>query len=118
VISSSVSHRAQRRIIGFDGIDSSAAAPLVGQLLTVPETWVAELPEGEYFHFQLLGMKVVTESGEFLGEIGEVIETGSNDVYVVSGDNGQVLIPAISTVVKDVRPDIGLMVVQLMEGMR
>ena len=119
VISSAVTRRPQRLIVGFDGVDSPAAAtPLVGQWLTIPESWVAELPEGEYFHFQLLGLKVVTDSGEFLGEIVEVIETGSNDVYVVSGDGGQVLIPAIASVVKDVRVETGLMVVRLMEGMR
>ena len=119
LISSSAAGPGRRRIIGFEGVDSpEAASALIGEILTVPETWVAILPEGEYFHFQLLGMKVVTDEGELLGEIAEVIETGSNDVYVVNGEKGQLLIPAIGAVVQDVKVDIGLMVVHLMDGMR
>ena len=62
----------------------------------------AELEEGEYFHYQLIGMSVRTEEGEDLGEIQEILETGSNDVYIVRGSGGELLIPAVSHVVLEV----------------
>jgi 16S rRNA processing protein RimM len=76
------------------------------------------LPEGEYFHFQLIGMKVLTEDGEYLGRLREILETGSNDVYVVSGDSGELLIPALANVILKVQVTEGVMVVRLMEGLR
>ncbi len=108
-----------RVILRFEGISSPAAArPLTGQWLTVPRDAVEPLPEGEYFHFQLIGLRVVTVEGEALGEVSEIIETGSNDVYVVNGPAGQVLIPAIASVVQRVDLEQGVMTVRLMEGMR
>ena len=54
-------------ILKFHGIESAEAAQgLVGQELTVPEAAVTTLPEGEYFHYQLLGLRVITEEGEEL----------------------------------------------------
>ena len=91
---------------------------MVGQLLTVPLAAVPSPPEGEYFHYQLLGLRVLTEEGEELGRITEILETGSNDVYVVSGDAGQVLIPALAEVIRKVQVDEGQMVVRLLDGLR
>ena len=93
------------------------ARTLVGQWLTILKETVAQLPEGEYFHFQLLGMRVVTDLDEELGEISEVIETGSNDVYLVEG-RGQILIPAISSVVLEVNLEKSIMLVHLIDGLR
>ena len=108
-----------RLILRFEGINSPAAArALAGQWLTVPQAEVDDLPEGEYFHFQLIGLRVVTVEEEALGEVSEIIETGSNDVYVVNGPAGQVLIPAIASVVQGVDLEQGIMMVRLMDGMR
>lgn len=118
-IESSNINRKRQAIIKFDGIDSPEAAQnLVSQWLTIPKDTVAELPEGEYFHFQLLGLRVITDENEELGRVTEVIETGSNDVYVVDGAGGQLLLPAIANVVREVKIEEGVMVVHLMEGMR
>ncbi len=106
-------------ILKFHGVDSlEAAQDLVGQGITIPQTSVPNLPEGEYFHFQLLGLKVITEEGEELGLISEILETGSNDVYVVSAGSGEILVPALAEVVCDVRLDQGTMLVRLPEGLR
>ena len=60
-------------ILRFCGVDSLAAAQsLVGEDMTVPETSVPSLPQGEYFHFQLVGLRVFTEQGEELGELKEI----------------------------------------------
>jgi 16S rRNA processing protein RimM len=59
-----------------------------------------ELPPGEYYHHQLVGLAVVNESGQPLGELVEVLQTGANDVYVVRTDSGgELLFPAIADVV-------------------
>jgi 16S rRNA processing protein RimM len=63
-------------------------------------------------------MRVVTDLDEELGEISEVIETGSNDVYLVEGDSGQILLPAISSVVLEVNLEQSVMLVHLMDGLR
>ena len=111
--------RSNQIILQFENFDSvEAARTLSGQWLTIPRENVAQLPEGEYFHFQLLGMRVVTDQDEELGEITEVIETGSNDVYLVDSDRGQILIPAIASVVLDVNLEQGVMLVHLIEGLR
>ena len=118
-ITSSTRTHNDQVILNFDGVDSSdSARALVGESVTVPETSVPPLPEGEYFHFQLIGMKVLTEDGEYLGLLREILETGSNDVYVVSGDSGELLIPALANVILNVQVTEGVMVVRLMEGLR
>lgn len=104
------------RLQGIDSVD--AAKGLVGQPVTVPQSAVPPPRDGEYYHFQLLGLKVLTDDGECLGRVREILETGSNDVYVVSGESGEVLIPALTDVILQVRLDEGCMVVNLMEGLR
>ena len=76
------------------------------------------MPEGEFFHFQLLGLRVVSLQGEELGSLTEIIQTGSNDVYLVSNDKAEILIPALSQVVRKVDLEAGVMVVELIEGLR
>ena len=106
-------------LLELEGIDSpSAAREFIGLELTARTDSSPPLPEGEYFHYQLLGLRVRTEEGEFLGQISEIIATGSNDVYVVSGPSGDILIPALAQVILQVDPDGGAMTVRLMDGLR
>ena len=76
------------------------------------------LEEGEYFHYQLIGMEVRTEEGEHLGELQEILETGSNDVYIVRGSGGELLIPAMAQVVLNVDVASRAMLVRLPDGLR
>ena len=106
-------------LLKFHGIDSiTAAQGFLGELVTVPEALVPPLPEGEYFHFQLVGLRVSTEEGENLGRLTEILETGSNDVYIVSGDSGELLIPALAEVIREVQVAEGTMIVRLPPGLR
>ena len=118
-ISSSRRIRSNQIIITLQGIRTrDAAQALTGSWITVPETSAPELPEGEYFHFQLMGLRVITEAGEELGRLSEILETGSNDVYVVSGPDGQILVPALSEVVQEIKLPEKIMVVRLPDGLR
>ena len=76
------------------------------------------LEQNEFFHYQLLGLLVYSESGEELGTIKEIIQTGSNDVYLVHDGANEILLPAISQVVREIDLDEGSMTVTLMEGLR
>ncbi|HAI08473.1 MAG TPA: 16S rRNA processing protein RimM, partial [Dehalococcoidia bacterium] len=88
------------------------------QWITVPASEVPELPPGEFYHFQLLDLRVLTEEGEELGTVSDILETGSNDVYVVTGGSGEILIPALADVVKDIDLEKGVMLVSLPDGLR
>ena len=106
-------------ILWFKGFrDRGQAQRLTGLWLCVPQSEVPTAEEGEYFHYQLIGLKVRTVEGEELGEVAEILETGSNDVYVVTGLEGEILVPALSRVVREIDIVSGLMVVDLPEGLR
>ena len=98
--------------------DRDQALRMAGLWLCVLQSEVPSAEEGEYFHYELLGLKVRTVEGEDLGEVAEILETGSNDVYVVRGSAGEILVPALSKVVREIDIASGLMVVDLPEGLR
>ena len=93
------------------------AEKLRGQDLTIPRSELYPLPEGQYYTFQLIGLKVVTTEGETLGRITDIMATASNDVYIVEGERGEILIPAIEDVVKSIDLEKGKMVIEAIEGL-
>ncbi|MCX7681268.1 MAG: ribosome maturation factor RimM [Anaerolineae bacterium] len=97
--------------------DRNAAEALRGMLVQIPLEDAVPLEEGEYYLFQLLGVEVETEHGERLGRVVEVLETGANDVYVVRGPRGEVLVPAISEVVRQLDLAAKRMIIHLMPGL-
>lgn len=77
-----------------------------------------KLPEDTYFIVDLLGMTVETDDGVNLGKIIDVYPTGSNDIYVVKNEDGkQVLLPAISQVIRKVDIQNKKMIVHLIDGL-
>lgn len=107
-------------LLRLDGLESTnAVKSLVGQWLLAPEEPVPDLPPGEYYHYQIVGLAVVTDTGEHIGAVEDVLVTGSNDVYVVKSLIGEeILIPAVSHVVKDIDLTAGRMLVHLIDGLR
>lgn len=99
--------------------DRDGAEKLAGYLITVTPDERVELPEGEFWIDSLIGLKVVdAENGEHLGNIEDVMSTGSNDVYQVRACDGSLkMLPAIGDVVRDIDLDAGVMKVALMEGL-
>jgi 16S rRNA processing protein RimM len=106
-------------LLKFKGIDSKEQADEYrGASLMVDESELYPLPEGYYYHFQLVGMQVYDAEKGFLGELKEIIETGANDVYVIKGDKyGEILIPAIKEVILDVDTKQNKMQVKLLPGL-
>lgn len=106
-------------ILHLEGIpDRNAAEHLRNHYVMVTLEDAVPLEEGEVYLFQMLGLNVVTDDGEHLGRITEIIETGANDVYVVKhGARGEILLPAIDECVLDVDLDAKRMTVHLIDGL-
>jgi 16S rRNA processing protein RimM len=97
-------HKGEMIVVKFVGIDdANTAEPLCRQALLIPESQLAHLPSDSYYQHDILGLQVITLAGRNLGRIVEILETGSNDVYIIKGsDEKQVMIPAIKSVVKQI----------------
>jgi len=103
-------------ILRVDGLQTAEeAAAHRGQLVRIDRAAALPLPEGEYYHYQLLGLDVVDLDGNHLGRLAQIIETGANDVYVVRGPGGELLLPAIGEVIREVDVAGGRMVVKPQE---
>ena len=85
--------------------------------LQIPEEELLPLPEGRYYIYQLEGLQV-WEKDVCYGELIEVMQPGSTDVYVVSDGKREILIPALKTVIKAVDLDRKHMEVELPAGLQ
>ena len=75
------------------------------------------LEEGAHFIVDLIGLEVVTDTGEILGTLTEVLQPGANDVYVVKKDGKEILLPAIPDVIKNIDIDGKKITVHLLDGL-
>jgi len=117
----SIQWRHSTAIVKFAGIDSTAnAEALAGKPVEIPSGRLQPLPPDKYYHSQLIGLRVQTSGGEVLGAITEIIANESrnvNDIYVVSGEEGEVLVPAIADVVKSIDLAKQVMVIEPIKGL-
>lgn len=98
--------------------DRSMAESFRGYEVLVPVSELPALEEDRFYYYQLEGLRVLTESGSLLGILEQVIETGSNDVYVVRSESGvELLVPAIHDVIKRIDLESGEMIISPLEGM-
>ncbi len=93
------------------------AERLRGEVLWLRADLLPVLPTGVYYHYQILGLQVVSDDGRALGTVAEILQTGANDVYVVRGDLGEILLPAIESVIRRVELAQGILTVHLIEGL-
>ncbi|MEX2080277.1 MAG: ribosome maturation factor RimM, partial [Dehalococcoidia bacterium] len=105
-------------VLQLGGIgDRDAAERLRGRLIEAPDAAVLREDADSYFVHELVGLEVVTRDGESLGKITEVLQPGANDVYVVVGARGELLIPAIGQVVEAIDVGRGVMVITPLPGL-
>ncbi|MDX1764488.1 MAG: ribosome maturation factor RimM [bacterium] len=110
-------HR-DRLILHFAGKDCiEEIEPFVKGRILIHRSQAVPLGEGRYYHADIIGLTVVTETGKALGTVEEILETGSNDVYVVRQGGKEVLVPAIEEVVREIDLQGGTMVVHILEGL-
>ncbi len=110
----------QFHLLQFEGYHSlNEVEPLKGGELKVAEDQLGALEENEYYHHDIIGCEVVTDEGEILGTVKEILSPGANDVWVVKqkGKGKDILIPYIEEVVTDVDIEKEKITVRLMEGL-
>ena len=106
-------------ILKFKGIDTINEIEQYKKCpLLVTREEAVPLEDDEYFVADLIGLKILTETGILVGTLKDVIHTGANDVYAVElPDGGEILLPAIKECIMDVDMDSGEMIVHLMKGL-
>lgn len=108
-----------RHLLRLQGCDDRAAAERFrGMQIRIALEQAEPLPEGVYYRWQILGLRVVDQAGQLLGSIADIIETGANDVYVIERDDRpELLLPAIDTVILQVDLSAEQVIVAVPEGL-
>jgi len=102
----SLRSKGKQVLIAFEEIgDPESAAPYRNQYLFVRSDEIPPLPEGEYYHHELLGLNVFTPGGKRLGTLVEILETGANDVYIIRDEDSasELLVPAVQEFILEIR---------------
>jgi len=104
-------------IMSIDGVNSiEEAEKLRGTVIYMDRNDV-ELPEGRYFISDLLGLPVTdADSGETLGVLTDVTETGANDVWHITREGKEYLVPAIADVLVSVEPEKESVIIRPLKG--
>jgi 16S rRNA processing protein RimM len=104
------------QVVKLAGVDDRTGAErLRGKYLEVLSSEVQPLPDGSYYHWQLVGLHVVDVGGRSLGRLADVLEYPANDVYVVRSRGAEILVPALGEFVREIDVGAGRMVVDLPE---
>jgi 16S rRNA processing protein RimM len=114
-----VRHQKNMVIIKFAGVDDrNAAEKLKDTFLTISREDLRELDEDEYFIFDLIGLEAVTEDGEHIGRVTDVIQNTAQDLYEIETDDGKKhLVPAVYEFVTDIDINSGIMKIKPIEGL-
>lgn len=112
-----VTTRKKGLLVLFNDLDVDGAQAFVGAELQVERDSLPELEDDTYYWHDLIGMDVIDTKRGRLGTLKSVIRTGSNDVFVVSGGEREVLVPAISHVVLSIDVETNEMRIDLPEGL-
>jgi 16S rRNA processing protein RimM len=103
-------------ILKLEGVETrNEAEALRGKELTVPEA-IELNDDGVYYLHDIVGLQVEDQGGAALGSLAEVLSTGATDVYVVRGDRGELLLPALDDVILDIDLTNRRIVVEVPEG--
>ncbi len=111
-------HR-DRLLVTFHGVeDRTAAERLAGRYVFVGAEESPELPEDAFWPHQLVGAEVLTDTGDRLGTLAEVVHTDANDIWVARAEDGsETLVPALKDVVVAVDTAAGRVVVREIPGL-
>ncbi len=106
-------------LVKIEGIDTrEQAVHLSGLALTVPRSEVPPHPDGGHYMFELIGMRVLRTDGIEVGEVVDLMETGSNLVYVVKSTDGkETLVPATRDVVEKLDFEDSVILVRPVPGL-
>ncbi|MCF8054804.1 MAG: ribosome maturation factor RimM [Deltaproteobacteria bacterium] len=91
------------------------AMPLVGCHLLIPPEWLPPLPTGEYYWHEIVGLRALSPSGDYMGIITDIFSTKSNDVYICRNEGQETLLPATEDCIVSVDIALGVMVANYCE---
>ncbi len=112
-----VKEKRGRPVLRFaDLADRDAVADLSGVELLIEDAEASKPPDAFWVH-DIVGCEVVTNDGQRLGEVTAVERTGGNDVYIVSGQGKEYLIPAIHDVVKSIDIEARIITIEPLPGL-
>ena len=94
-----------------------AANKLRNSYIKVDRKSAVKLPKDTYFICDLIDSEVYDEKGQLLGTVKDVLQTGSNDVYVVQSADMEILIPALKDVVKVIDLENQKFIIETPEGL-
>jgi 16S rRNA processing protein RimM len=107
-----------RPVIALEGIDTmDDAEALAGAELKIPETELGELPEGSYYHHELVGCEVHRQDGSVVGVVKGIEGPMNGSTLVVEGRHGEVLIPLASEICVSIDPKRRVIVIEPPEGL-
>lgn len=114
-----VKYHKEMVLIKFKGIDKVEDAELLrNSYLKVNRHDEHELEEGTYYIVDLIGLEVYSDDGNLLGKVDDIFNNGSCDIYVVKDELGkQILLPAISDVIKEINLNERKIVVHILKGL-
>jgi 16S rRNA processing protein RimM len=105
---------ANQALLTFDDItDRDTAQALRGTLVRISGSQARPLEDGEFYHYQLIGLSVYDEAGQLLGKLEEILEAGEVDIYIVrDAERHEHLFPALKDVVLEIDPTADRVVVR------
>jgi 16S rRNA processing protein RimM len=106
-------------IVGFDGYhDPESVGKLRNQFVFIRSNNIPPLPEGEYYHHELLGLRIMTSENHELGELVQIMQTGANDVFIVqTPSKAEILIPYIDEIVRKIDLEKGEILIDPIPGL-
>ena len=114
-----VKYNKQSVLLKLEGIDDITEAEKYKNFyIKISKENAVELEKNSYFIVHIIGCQVYTDENEYLGNVVDVFQTGSNDVYTLKNSEGkEILIPAIKEVIKNVDIKNKKIVIHLMDGL-
>ena len=114
-----VKYNKQSVLLKLEGIDDITEAEKYKNFyIKISKENAVELEKNSYFIVDIIGCQVYTDENEYLGNVVDVFQTGSNDVYTLKNSEGkEILIPAIKEVIKNVDIKNKKIVVHLLDGL-
>lgn len=114
-----VKYNKQSVLLKLEGIDDITEAEKYKNFyIKISKKNAVELEKNSYFIVDIIGCQVYTDENEYLGNVVDVFQTGSNDVYTLKNSEGkEILIPAIKEVIKNVDIKNKKIVIHLMDGL-
>lgn len=104
-------------LMNLEGLNSIDQAEEFRGAEVLAEYEAISREEGEFFWCELIGLKVFSDTGDYLGAISRIIPAGSNEIYVVGNGENEIFVPATYEVVKKIDLEEGKMTISAMEGL-